>query len=305
MTTTAGRIGSDVATTPAPHRPVRHPPLPHGTPIDLPGRGTTFVRTLDGPPGAPTLLLLHGWTASADLNFFTCYAPLAEHYRVVALDHRGHGRGIRSRKPFSLEDCADDAIAVCDVLGIDRVVSIGYSMGGPIASLTWRRHPERVDGLVLCATAPHFSSSRQERMGFLGLGGLATLARLTPSQAHQWLTDQFFLQRRQEKWDAWAVEEAGRHDWRMVLEAGRAIGRFDARPWLDDIDVPTSVVVTLRDRVVPLHRQVKFFEGIREAEAFRVDGDHDAVAAKSTRFVPTLLRACHSVQERLGAPVAR
>ena len=301
MTTT------DVTATATPHphsKRVRHPALPHGQAIDLPGRGTTFVRTIDGPPGAPTVLLLHGWTASADLNFFTCYAPLAEHYRVVALDHRGHGRGIRSRKAFTLEDCADDAIAVCDVLGIDRVVSVGYSMGGPVASLTWKRHPERVQGLVLCATAPHFSSSRQERMGFLGLSGLATLARLTPLQAQQWLTDQFFLQRKHDKWDDWAIEEAGRHDWRMVLEAGRAIGRFDARSWLGEVDVPTSVVVTLRDRVVPLHRQVKFFEGIPEAEAFRVDGDHDSVAAKAGRFVPTLLRACHSVHERLGVPAS-
>ena len=89
--------------------------------MDLPGRGTTIVRTLNGPVGAPTVVLLHGWTATADLNWFTCYKPLAEHYRVVALDHRGHGRGIRSRKAFRLEDCADDAVAVCDVLGIETV----------------------------------------------------------------------------------------------------------------------------------------------------------------------------------------
>ena len=95
------------------------PVLPPGAAMELPGRGTTYVRRLEGPPDAPTVLLLHGWTASADLNWFTCYAPLAEHYRVIALDHRGHGRGIRSRKTFRLEDCADDAVAVCDVLGID------------------------------------------------------------------------------------------------------------------------------------------------------------------------------------------
>jgi 3-oxoadipate enol-lactonase len=283
---------------------VRHPALPHGEPVDLPGRGTTFVRSVDGPPGAPTVLLLHGWTASADLNFYTCYEPLAEHFRVVALDHRGHGRGIRSRRAFSLEDCADDAIAVCDVLGIDRCIPVGYSMGGTVAALTWRLHAPRVQGLVFCATAPHFTSSRQERMGFLGLSGLAALARLTPSQTQQWLTDQFFLQRKQQQWEPWAVQEAARHDWRMVLEAGRAIGRFDARPWLSEVDVPASVVVTLRDRVVPLHRQVKYFEGLADVEAFRVDGDHDSVASRADRFVPTLLRACHSVVERANSVVA-
>src|SRR5690554_3853978 len=95
-----------------PDRDVEHvpsrPPLP-GRQLDLPGRGTTFVRELDGPADAPTLLLLHGWTATADLNFFGVLPELAGHYRVVTIDHRGHGRGIRARQRFSLEDCADDA----------------------------------------------------------------------------------------------------------------------------------------------------------------------------------------------------
>ena len=278
------------------------PMLPAGEPMELEGRGTTFVRTLPGPtphdPSAPTLLLLHGWTATADLNWFRCYQPLGERYRVVALDHRGHGRGIRSKKAFRLEDCADDAMAVCDQLGLDRVVPVGYSMGGPIAQLIWRRHPSRVQSLVLCATAPYFRTSREERIGFIGLSGLAALARLTPAQARQWLTEQFYLQHKTDEWEPWAVQEAGLHDWRMVLEAGRCIGRFNSREWIDEIDVPTSVLITMRDRVVPTRRQVRLFEGIHRAEAFRVDGDHDAVVAQPERFVPTLQRAIASAIER-------
>lgn len=266
--------------------------------MELPGRGTTFVRRMAGPPDAPTVLLLHGWTASADLNWFPCYRPLAQHYRVVALDHRGHGRGIRSKAPFRLEDCADDAMAVCDVLGLDQVIPIGYSMGGPVAQLLWQRHPERVRGLVFCATASHFLTSREERLGFIGLAGLAVLARRTPAQARQWLTDQFYLQRRSETWEPWAIQEASLHDWRMVLEAGRAIGRFNSREWIGGIDVPTSVLITMRDRVVPLRRQVHLFEAIESAEAYRIDGDHDAVVANADRFVPTLLRAIASVVDR-------
>ena len=272
--------------------------------MELPGRGTTFVRRIAGPPNAPTVLLLHGWTASADLNWFTCYRPLAQHYRVVALDHRGHGRGIRSKAPFRLEDCADDAVAVCDVLGLDKVIPIGYSMGGPVAQLLWQRHPDRVRGLVFCATASHFLTSREERLGFIGLAGLAVLARRTPAQARQWLTDQFYLQRRSDTWEPWAIREASLHDWRMVLEAGRSIGKFNSRDWIGNIDVPTSVLTTMRDRVVPLRRQVRLFEAIESAEAFRIDGDHDAVVANADRFVPTLLRAIASVVDRSAAPSA-
>jgi 3-oxoadipate enol-lactonase len=274
------------------------PDLPPGAAMELPGRGTTFVRSIAGPPGAPTVLLLHGWTATADLNWFRCYEPLGERYRVVALDHRGHGRGLRSRKAFRLEDCADDALAVCDVLGIERVIPVGYSMGGPIAQLIWRRHAERVRGLVLCATAPYFSRSRGERLGFLGLSGLATLARLTPSQARQWLTDQVYLQRKSDQWEPWAIQEASMHDWKTVLQAGSAIGAFSSRDWLGEIDVPTSVVITMGDTVVPVRRQVRLFEGIHRAEAFRVDSDHDGVVSRYQRFVPMLLRACDSVIER-------
>jgi len=82
------------------------PYLPPGRVINLPGRGEVFVRDSGGAPAHPAVLLLHGWTASADLNFFAAYAGLAESYRVVALDLRGHGRGMRSAEPFSLEDCA-------------------------------------------------------------------------------------------------------------------------------------------------------------------------------------------------------
>ncbi|MGH9101524.1 MAG: alpha/beta fold hydrolase, partial [Acidimicrobiales bacterium] len=69
--------------------PAEAPDLPPGRAVELPGRGRTFVREVGGPPGAPTLLLLHGWTVTADLNWHPSYAELGRHFRVVAVDHRG------------------------------------------------------------------------------------------------------------------------------------------------------------------------------------------------------------------------
>ncbi|HEV7536041.1 MAG TPA: alpha/beta fold hydrolase, partial [Acidimicrobiia bacterium] len=78
---------------PPPGAPIP-PPLPPGRVVALPG-GEVFARDTGDPPGAgpgaPPVLLLHGWTVSADLNFFALYRELAERHRVVALDHRGHG----------------------------------------------------------------------------------------------------------------------------------------------------------------------------------------------------------------------
>jgi 3-oxoadipate enol-lactonase len=175
-------------------------------------------------------------------------------------------------------------------------------MGGPIAQLMWKQHPDRVLGLVLCATAASFASSREEKLSFMGISGLAALARIAPAQARQWLTEQMFLQRKSGQWEPWAIEQVARHEWRTVLEAGRAIGKFSSKAWIESVDVPTSVVITMRDHVVPLRRQVRLFESIHGAEAFRVDGDHDACIANAATFVPTLLRAVHSVCERTGVP---
>ena len=115
------------------------PDLPPGRHIHLPGRGTTYIREMPGPEGAPVVVLLHGWTATADLNFFTCYEELARHFRVIAMDHRGHGRGIRTSQPFRLSDCADDVASLADQLGIntfenfiqtDAAINPGNSGGG-------------------------------------------------------------------------------------------------------------------------------------------------------------------------------
>lgn len=270
--------------------------------LELDDLGTIVIRDVGPPDADTTIFLLHGWTATADLNWFRCYEQLSQHYRVVAFDHRGHGSGLRSKKRFRLEDCADDVIAVADALGIDRFIPVGYSMGGPIAQLTWRRHPGRVSGMVLCATAPIFNVERAERLGFLGGSALAALARITPEQARVWLTDQLYLQRKSREWEPWAIREASSHDWRMLLEAGAAIGTFDSTGWIGDVDVPVSLVVTMNDPVVSRRRQTMLFEAITDADVYRVEGDHGAVVEEADRFVPSLLRALASVTARQPSP---
>ena len=239
-------------------------------------------------------MLLHGWTATADLNFYTCYEALGTEFRVLAFDHRGHGRGIRSRRRFRLEDCADDVAELLAVEQTGPAVALGYSMGGAVAQLLCHRHPEAVRGLVLAATAAQFKARYHDRLSFLGLRGLAKLARLTPAQVRTYLSNQLYIGRRTSNWAPWAIDEASTHDWRMVLEAGGAIGSFRSASWLGDLAVPTSIVVTMQDAVVPLRHQIQLFEAIPGARAFRVDAEHDAVVARPDRAVPVLLDACRA-----------
>ena len=272
--------------------------LPPGRLIDIPSRGQTFIREIEGPDNAPTLMLLHGWTATADLNWFTCFEELGKHFNVVALDHRGHGQGIRSRSSFRLEDCADDVVALADLLGINTFIPVGYSMGGIIAQLIWKQHEHRVNGLVLCSTAPIFAKSREERLGFLGLTGLAAIARFTPTQTVDWITEQVYLQRKSEGMDQWALDEMSGHDWRQILEAGKEIGSFNSLKWLPAVDVPTSVVITTQDQVIPPERQQRLLDLLKDVDVHLVDGGHNAIYAEQRTYVPKLVAACTSVYQR-------
>ena len=172
---------------------------------------------------------------------------------------------------------------VADALGIDTFIPVGYSMGGPVAQLIWQRHRGRVDALVLCATAPYFAGRRPERLSFLGSPAWLHSRASRRSQARGWITDQVYLQRKSQTWSDWAIEQviaSTTGGW--CSRRGGQSGSSRRPTGSHDIDVPTSVVITMRDQVVPLRRQVKLFEWIPGAEAFRVDGEHDSVVARPT-----------------------
>ena len=274
------------------------PPVPGlapGRAVVLPRRGTTWVRDLPGPTAdAPAVLLLHGWTVTADVNWSTTYRSLQRRFRVLAMDHRGHGQGIRSLRPFRLEDCADDAAALCRQLGLDRVVACGYSMGGPVAQLLWHRHRDLVGGLVLCATGRRFGSDPQRaRILAISLLG-ASVATMAATPLVRAKVVGRFLEARigDDPRLAWAGEQVRRNDPAAVLQAGAALAGFDSRAWISEVDVPTAVVVTTRDQVVAVSRQRNLAAAIPGARVEEVPGTHSVVVEQPHLFIPPLLRAC-------------
>ena len=110
--------------------------------VELPGGVPLRVHEIAGPPGAATLVLLHGWGGTAAGNWATAMPTLARDFHVVAPDLHGHGAG-----------SVDDVVAMADALGVERFIAVGYSLGSAVAFQLPRRHPERVDGVVLCAAA--------------------------------------------------------------------------------------------------------------------------------------------------------
>ena len=248
------------------------------------------------------MLLLHGLGANADLNWFTCFGALGRRFRVLALDQRGHGRGIRVGVRFRMSDCADDAVALADACDIDRFIAVGYSMGGPVAQMTWHRHRDRVSGLVLCATSRDFSGTPRERMAFAVMPGLSAAMRVTPPRVRRSLMGTAIANRLGDGPVArWAANELGRNDPAAMMVAAAALGRFSSRDWIGDVDVPAAVVITMRDSVVPPHRQRKLADAIPHATVHPIDADHGACAAAPHLFVPALVAACTSVAARRTA----
>ena len=280
----------------APEPPVELPP---GRVVHVPGRGELFVRDSggDGPP----VLLLHGWTASADLNWFAQYQALAaEGLRVVALDHRGHGRGLRTYVDFRLEDCADDAVALLEHLGTGPAVAVGYSMGGPIALLAARRRPEAVSAVVLCATSSNWRSPRI-RVLWWSMAWFRLWLGLAPYEI--WRGGLRLVGLPDSAETTWMASELVRGSSRDIAEAGRELGRFDARPWLGEIRQPAAVVVTTQDRSVPPRWQRALANGLG-ARVFESPGDHFAAGAEPEGFNAALLAALEHLrtQERGQAP---
>jgi pimeloyl-ACP methyl ester carboxylesterase len=268
--------------------------------LDLEGRGRIRIAELEGPEGAPTLMLLHGLGATGPLNWFMAFPELAKTYHVVAVDHRGHGYGIPTRR-FRLRDCADDAVAVADALGIQDFIAVGYSMGGPIAKLCWSRHPGRVRGLVLCATAKHFTPTQFPVLTRAILPGAVLGARVAPKLVLGQIIDGMVRDIRDPEVRQYVRKEMSGADPATLAQATRAVIRFSSRDWVSNVTVPTAVVVTTRDEIVPTRRQYALAAAIPGARKFEVDGDHFACARPKTGFVSVLVAACDHVNRAAQA----
>jgi len=274
--------------------------------VVLPGRRRVVVGDTGGPAGAPTLVLLHGVTLTARLNWAAVLPALGRDYRVIILDLPGHGRSVPGPVPFRLEDCADDVAVVASALGVRQIIPVGFSMGGLVAQLVWRRHRDLTAGLVLCSTARNVSGSPWEQSGALLMPGLVAAAAWMPALfplsngllgadvVGASLLDGVVdpADRRH------ALLEMRRTSLLDALSAIQAACRFTSHSWIGAVDVPTSVVITTEDRVVPARRQLKLAMAVPGSVVHEIDGGHGVFLDAPGRFAAALLAACGSVTDQ-------
>jgi pimeloyl-ACP methyl ester carboxylesterase len=270
--------------------------------VELPGRGRTVVWDCPGPPGAPILLLVHGVTLTAELNWSAVFPVLGRHFRVLAFDQRGHGRGLGCAGGYRLEQCADDVAGLAAALGIDRLIVAGYSMGGLIAQLCWRRHPRLTAGLVLCATARSIAGVPWARwvrlmtpallMSAAAAGAMPGMDGLRADVIGAHLLDQDGDRATR----AWALAQMHRTPLLTALSAVSAIYAFSSHDWIGEVDAPTAVIITRHDRVVSAPRQRRLAAALPAALAYDIDGDHGVFLTAPGRFTATLLAACQAIR---------
>lgn len=273
------------------------PSLPPGAVMPIPGVGELFVRRAEGPPDATPLLLLHGWQATADVNFWPLYESLAEHRTVLAFDLRGHGRSFLPEEPFSIEAAADDAAALLDFLGVEHAVVAGYSLGTAVAQTMVARHRSRVRALVLMAGLLASNHRPHEKIYNRVGGWLGTAQRMSSGR---WGARRIVDKALRETDEAgsyadWFVREMERGHPGSLRAAGRALGRFDGRPIAAaNPATPTAVVLTGRDRLVKPTRQADLASAWR-ARVVHLDADHDAPIAQPRRFLGAAGAAINAV----------
>lgn len=284
------------------------PPLPAGRTVVLPGRGETFVRERagggerPGPDEAPTLVLLHGWGASADLTFFRLYDRLGDR-PLVAPDLRSHGRGIRSEEAFTLDAVAGDVVALVEALGLRRPILVGYSMGGSVALLVAAARPDLVGGLVLCATAPrwdiwasvtrsHWTAGAQESFGWRRRG--------TPRRSHDAVAELVRAEPALAAHAAWLAAEELRGYAPDLADIGRVLDTHDATPLLGRVHAPAASVVTLHDTIAPPADQRRLADALG-ATVVEVDGPHDAPVRAPDAYAEALAAALAHVERARAA----
>ena len=230
--------------------------------------------------GTP-FLLIHGLLVNGDM-FAPVFDTFARRYRVLAPDLRGHGHSKHLAPPYTVEQHAYDLALLLKSLSISSAIVLGYSQGGAVAQQLAIDYPNLVSRLILACTFAYNQITLQEKLEgkitpwlirLLSTNQLARMTTrvmtgLTPGQA-QWLETMI----------------ASNEKLRMV-EATKAMLRFDSRARLRDVRCPTLIIAGANDSAVPLHHAKMLAQGISGAKLHVVpNAGHEMIFTHAQELV--------------------
>ena len=215
----------------------------------------------DDVGGGTPVLFLHGFPHDRTL-WTPQTSALVGQARCIAPDLRGFGE-TDAAPPYSMDQYADDAVALLDTLEVDQAVVAGISMGGYIAFALWRRHPARVQALVLADTRAGADSeeARGRRRALIALARAEGAAAVADAQIDGMVGKTTRAQRPEVQQAAHAMLSAAPVEGIVgALEA--MLARPDSAPTLTTISVPTLVVVGDEDVLTPVKEARAMHEAI-------------------------------------------
>jgi pimeloyl-ACP methyl ester carboxylesterase len=226
-----------------------------------------------GPSDAPAVMLLPSLLCDGRM-FSHLAAHLADRYRVLSVDMRGHGRSSTPIRAFTMEDQADDVAAVLDDAGVRSASLVGLSQGGMTAMRAAIYHPSRVRALALLDSSaePEGAFVRTKYMAMAATFRAIGLTKGLEKAVKPLMFGERFLRARPD-----VVEENAAQwrelDGRAVYYATRSVAlRTDFTPFLSRIEVPTLVLVGTGDRALPVARSQRLAEAIRGADFVTIEG---------------------------------
>jgi 3-oxoadipate enol-lactonase len=250
------------------------------------GLPTIRVGTLDvacqveGPQGAPALLLIHG--VLADHRAWDGVAErLKDRFRIVRYDVRGHGGSSAPPAPYTLEQLADDVPPLLDALGLDQVHLAGTSMGGMIGQQVGIRHGDRLLSLTLANNAAQQAAPAvwDQRIEIARRDGIEALVEPT---VQRWFTAGFLQQHGDEvERIRDLVRGTSVEGYAGCATAIRNMAQLDQ---LGAIRVPTLVIVGSEDQATPPAAGQQIADAIPGAQLVALPAAHQAAVEVPQAF---------------------
>ena len=252
--------------------------------------GTRIHYEVTGRPRATPILMIQGLGASKNAWNLQRIA-MATRFRSISLDNRGAGRSDKPTQPFTLEQMADDAIAVLDATGVETAHVVGASMGGVISQIIAVKYPHRVRSLTLVCTACRNHPWRQELLqswahtaeekGMIEVGKEAAQWVMSPRSFRR-LVPAF-------TWMGPLAALRPRHSFVSQIQAILDT-REDLVDELSSITAPTMVIVGNQDILTPRGDSEEIAERIPNAELVVISGAaHGLMMEHSTTFNKILI----------------
>ena len=243
----------------------------------------------EGPRDAPVLVLAGSLGSTVEM-WRPQVGPLTQRFRVIRIDHRGHGGTPVPPGPYRVADLAADVLALLDDLGLDRVAWCGLSLGGVVGQHLASEHPERISRLTLCYTSAHWPdpSVWEQRIADVTARGTASIAAAV---VERWFTPAWAAAHPEVVADA-VAQVSGTPD-EGYAACCDALRVWDHRPRLGAITAPTLVIAGTADPATPLEPHARtIVAGIPGSRLWVLEAAHLATIERAEQC--TALIAEHS-----------